>query len=81
MTDHSPTGDATNHDRLPDHIFDAAFMAAFPGLPETMTMDQAARRVAAALNAAWPLIERDVRAQIAREITGNALPAGEGSKR
>lgn len=78
MTDHSPVGDATNHDRLPAHIFDSAFMAAFPGLPETMTMDQAARRVAAALNAAWPLIERDVRAQIAREITGDASLAEEG---
>lgn len=80
MTDHSPTGDATNHDRLPDHIFDAAFMAAFPGLPETVTMDQAARRVAAALNAAWPLIEQDIRAQIAREIIAGTLPAGEATR-
>jgi hypothetical protein len=80
VTDPSPTGDATNHDRLPAHIFNAAFIAAFPGLPETMTMDQAARRVAAALNAAWPLIERDVRARIAREITGDALFAEEGGE-
>jgi hypothetical protein len=80
VTDYSPTGDATNHDRLPDHIFDAAFMAAFPGLPETMTMDQAARRVAAALNAAWPLIERDVRAQIAHEITGDAWLAEDATR-
>lgn len=80
MTDHSPAGDVTNHDRLPAHIFDAAFMAAFPGLPETVTMDQAARRVAAALNAAWPLIERDVRAQIAHETAGDALSAEEGSE-
>lgn len=65
--DQVPAGDATNHDRLPAHIFDAALMAAFPGLPATMTLDQAGRRVAAALNAAWPLIEQEVRAKFAIE--------------
>ena len=39
--DQIPVGDATNHDRLPAHIFNAALMAAFPGLPATMTLDQA----------------------------------------
>lgn len=78
--DQIPVGDATNHDRLPAHIFNAALMAAFPGLPATMTLDQAGRRVAAALNAAWPLIEQDIRAQIARETTSNALPDGASTR-
>lgn len=78
--DQVPVGDATNHDGLPAHIFNAALNAAFPGLPATMTLDQAGRRVAAALNAAWPLIEHDIRAQITRENGGGALPADEANR-
>jgi hypothetical protein len=39
---------------------DAAVDAAFPGLPADMTMDEARRRVAKALEAAFPRIERAV---------------------
>ena len=71
--DQVPAGAATNHDRLPAHVFDAALAAAFPGLPVTMTLDQAARRIAAALNAAWPLIEREVRATIGSAVEDRAF--------
>lgn len=42
---------------IPEHILNAASMAAFPGLPAGMTLAEANRRVEAALQAAWPLIE------------------------
>lgn len=73
--DQVPVGDATNHDGLPPHIFAAALNAAFPGLPATMTLDQAGRRVAAALNAAWPLIEQEIRVRIEQQMRdGEARP-------
>lgn len=56
-----PFGAATNHDRIPADVFDAAMMAAFPGLPHGMSLDEAGRRIAAALNTVWPLIEQQVR--------------------
>lgn len=37
---------------LPDSVIDAAMEAAWPGLPECMTLDEARRRTVAALNAA-----------------------------
>lgn len=45
---------------IPDAIVRAASIAAFPGLPEGMSLEEADRRVAAALRAAWPLIEEHV---------------------
>lgn len=45
---------------IPEHILNAASMAAFPGLPAAMTLAEANRRVEAALRAAWPLIEAEV---------------------
>lgn len=67
-----PSGAVTNHDRLPSDVFDAAMMAAFPGLPQCMTLDEAGRLVAAALNAAWPLIEHRIRGQVADELDESA---------
>lgn len=39
---------------LPDEAIDAAFDAAWPGLPEGISVGEARRRVVAALNAAYP---------------------------
>ncbi|MFF1444097.1 hypothetical protein [Streptomyces sp. NPDC058295] len=39
---------------LPDEAIDAAFDAAWPGLPEGISLGEARRRVIAALNAAYP---------------------------
>lgn len=58
MTDTAPTGAATNHDHIPADVFNTAMMAAFPGLPDGMSLDEAGRRIAAALNAVTPLIEQ-----------------------
>lgn len=39
---------------IPDEAIDAAFEAAWPGLPEGVTVGEARRRIIAALNAAYP---------------------------
>lgn len=68
MTAPIPSGAATNHDRIPDAVFDAAMIAAFPALPDGMGLDEAARRIAAALNATRPLVERDLRTRLADSL-------------
>ncbi len=68
----TPSGTATSHDRIPADVFNTAMAAAFPGLPEGMSLDEAGRRVAAALNATRPVIEQRVREHIADEIQAYA---------
>jgi len=50
---------------IPPGAFKAASLAAFPGLPDALPLEQAERRTAAALNTAYPLIEADLRTRIA----------------
>lgn len=64
----NPDGRPGDKTRIPGDVFRAALDAAFPGLPEYMTLEEAERRVAAALNDVWPRIERRLREQVAREI-------------
>lgn len=71
MTDTVPSGTATNHDHIPADVFNTAMMAAFPGLPDGMSLDQAGRRIAAALNAVTPLIEQRVRDQLRERIAAD----------
>ncbi|ACU71846.1 hypothetical protein Caci_2937 [Catenulispora acidiphila DSM 44928] len=59
---------------IPGDILNAASMAAFPGLPDGMSLDEANRRVAAALETTWPLIEQYWRLRIAGEITAAGSP-------
>lgn len=72
---------------IPDEAIDAAFDAAWPGLPEGVTMGEARRRVIAALNAAYPhmLVRaepevlpdpdrlKDVSASIEKQLTEGAF--------
>ncbi|MEU5256296.1 hypothetical protein [Streptomyces longwoodensis] len=72
---------------IPDEAIDAAFEAAWPGLPEGVTVGEARRRVIAALNAAYPhmLIRdepevlpdldrlKDVSASIQKQLTEGAF--------
>ena len=76
----NPEGRPGDKTRIPARIFEAASMAAFGGLPAGIPLDQAERRVAAALNTAWPLIEQQIREEIAGQILGREPGGDDGTR-
>lgn len=62
-----------------DSLVRAALDSAFPGLPECMSLEEAERRIRAALAAALPLHEQIVRARIAEEIRAPRQATSEGA--
>lgn len=57
---------------LPDAAVDAAMDAAWPGLPEGVSLGEARRRTIAALNAAYPHLVAQATAEAAEAILGAA---------